>query len=98
MRVTKILSVCFGLVLLTGLAANQFAGAGVTHTTPAAILADGGAPPPVPPVVADGGAPPPVPPVVADGGAPPPVPPVVADGGAPPPVPPVAPISVGTAA
>jgi hypothetical protein len=98
MRVTKILLVCFGLVLLTGLGANHFAGAGVINPLSSAILADGGAPPPVPPVIADGGAPPPVPPIMADGGAPPPVPPVVADGGAPPPIPPNTSLNLGIAA
>jgi hypothetical protein len=90
MRFSKILLVCFGVALLASFSASQFSGvAGVINSSVTAILADGGAPPPVPPSFADGGAPPPVPPMIADGGAPPPVPPAIADGGAPPPVPPV---------
>jgi hypothetical protein len=89
MRFSKILVVCLELALLVGLAPNQFASlTAVSSSVSTAIVADGGAPPPIPPM-ADGGAPPPVPPMIADGGAPPPVPPAMADGGAPPPVPPV---------
>jgi hypothetical protein len=99
MRFTKILLVCLGSVLLAGLAANPFAGAAnVGNPLLTTILADGGAPPPIPPVMADGGAPPPIPPVMADGGAPPPIPPVMADGGAPPPIPPTASVDFGIAA
>ena len=50
MRFSKILLVCFGLMLLAGLGTNQFASiAGVSNSSPTAILADGTAPPPVPP-------------------------------------------------
>ena len=63
MRFSKILLVCFALMLLAGLGANQFASiASASNSSPKAILADGTAPPPVPPTVADGTAPPPVPP------------------------------------
>jgi hypothetical protein len=76
MRFTKILLVCLGSILLAGLAANPFAeAANVGNPLLTTILADVGAPPPIPPVMADGGAPPPIPPVMADGGAPPPIPP-----------------------
>jgi hypothetical protein len=90
MRFTKILLVCFGLFLLAGLAANPFSmAASIGNSLLTTILADGGAPPPIPPVIADGGVPPPIPPTMADGGAPPPIPPAMADGGAPLPTPPV---------
>lgn len=99
MRFTKILYVCLGLVLLAVLAANPFAGAAnAGNPLQTIILADGGAPPPIPPVIADGGAPPPIPPVMFDGGAPPPIPPVMADGGAPPPIPPAPSVGFGIAA
>ena len=63
MRFSKILLVCFGVALLAGFSASQFTSvAGVSNSSVTAILADGGAPPPVPPSFADGGAPPPVPP------------------------------------
>jgi hypothetical protein len=76
MRFSKILLVCFGLMFLAGLGTNPFASiAGASNSSPTAILADGTAPPPVPPTMADGTAPPPVPPTIADGTAPPPVPP-----------------------
>jgi hypothetical protein len=83
MRFSKILLVCFALVLFAGLSARQTrARAGAeTFVKPVVaesaagsavlsglFLADGGAPLP-PPKAADGGAPLP-PPVVADGGAP----------------------------
>jgi hypothetical protein len=83
MRFSKILLVCFALVLFAGLSAHQAratAGAGTlikpvvaesaagSAVLSALFLADGGAPLP-PPKAADGGAPLP-PPVVADGGAP----------------------------
>ena len=98
MRFTKILHVCLGLVLLAGLAANPFAGAAnAGNPLQTIILADGGAPPPIPPVIADGGAPPPIPPAMADGGAPLPAP-LMADGGAPPPIPPAASVGLGIAA
>jgi hypothetical protein len=47
MRFPKILLVCFGVALLAGLGANPFTGVASVNTR--AILADGTAPPPVPP-------------------------------------------------
>jgi hypothetical protein len=77
MRSTKILLVCFGLVLLAGLRVNCSSGAASAgdRLPHAAILTDGGDPPPIPPLM-DGGDPPPIPPLVADGGDPPPIPPL----------------------
>jgi len=76
MRLTKLLLVCFGLVLLVGLQVNcSSKAAGLANPlSRMTLLADGGAPLPTPPVMADGGAPLPIPPVMADGGAPLPIP------------------------
>ena len=99
MRFSKILLVCFALMLLAGPGTNQFASiAGASNSLPTAILADGTVPPPVPPTMADGTVPPPVPPTMADGTVPPPVPPTMADGTVPPPVPPTAYVERGIAA
>ena len=83
MRFSKILLVCFALVLFAGLSAHQAWAAGPagalikpavaesaagSAALSASLIVDGGAPLP-PPIAADGGAPLP-PPVVADGGAP----------------------------
>jgi len=66
MRFPKILLVCFGVALLAGFSASQFTGiVDVSNSSVTAILADGGAPPPVPPMMTDGGAPPPVPPTAS---------------------------------
>ena len=74
MRFSKILLVCFGLVLLAGLGTNH-GSAPVSLTNPA-LVADGGDPLPTPPLVADGGDPLPTPPLMADGGDPLPRPPL----------------------
>jgi hypothetical protein len=83
MRFSKILLVCFALLLFAGLSAHQACTTGAAGTLirpvvvesaagsavlSASFIADGGAPLP-PPIAADGGAPLP-PPTVADGGAP----------------------------
>jgi hypothetical protein len=83
MRFSKILLVCFALVLFAGLSAHQACATATAGTLirpvvvesaagsavlSASFIADGGAPLP-PPIAADGGAPLP-PPTVADGGAP----------------------------
>lgn len=66
MRFTKILLVCFGLVLLAGLGANR--GSVAAGTANPALVADGGEPFPTPPGFADGGEPfPPKPPQASMG-------------------------------
>jgi hypothetical protein len=70
MRLTKILSVCLGVVFVLALHLNGNSGAltaGSNLQNPAVLL-DGGRPLP-PPTLADGGRPLP-PPVLADGGRP----------------------------
>jgi hypothetical protein len=91
MRFTKILLVCFGLVLLAGLRANCSSGAATVrdHLPKEIVLADGGELLPIPPLMADGTEPPPIPPLMADGTEPPPIPPLMADGTEPPPIPPL---------
>jgi hypothetical protein len=70
MHFTKILLVCFGLVLLAGLSANQGSVAAVVANPK--LVADGSEPfPPKPVLVADGSEPfPPKPVLVADGSEP----------------------------
>jgi hypothetical protein len=90
MRFKKILSVCFGVVLLVSATTrHRSAGAAKSRLTPF-IAADGGDPLPIPPLMADGGDPLPIPPLMADGGDPLPIPPLMADGGDPLPIPPLA--------
>ncbi len=92
MHFTKILLVCFGLVLLASVTMHRRASvAAATPTTQNGFaIADGGDPLPRPPLVADGGDPLPRPPGYIDGGDPLPRPPLTADGGDPLPRPPVA--------
>jgi hypothetical protein len=95
MRFSKILLVCFALVLFAGLSGNQAcatAGAG-TLIKPVVAQSAGGSAMPSARLIADGGAPLP-PPFAADGGAPLP-PPTVADGGAPLPPPLHAAVTLG---
>jgi hypothetical protein len=95
MRVSKILLVCFALVLLAGLRAHQTCTTGAAGTLIRPVVAESAAGSAVVSarLIADGGAPLP-PPIAADGGAPLP-PPVMADGGAPLPPPSRAAITLG---
>jgi hypothetical protein len=98
MRFSKILLVCFALVLFAGLSAHQAGATAAAGTLikPAVVeSAAGSAELPVP-VIADGGHPLP-PPISADGGHPLP-PPITADGGHPLPPPSGASVEFGTAA
>jgi hypothetical protein len=65
MRFTKILLVCFALMLFAGLGTNHAAGAAVGSGNPQlnTLMAGGPQPPPIPPLMADGPQPPPIPPL-----------------------------------
>jgi hypothetical protein len=95
MRFSKILLVCFALVLFAGLSAQQAGATAAAGTLikPAVVESAAGSAELSVPVIADGGHPLP-PPSAADGGAPLP-PPTVADGGAPLPPPSRAAVTLG---
>ncbi|SRR5713101_7767807 len=98
MRFSKILLVCFALVLFAGLSAHQSCATAAAGTLIRPVVAESAAGSTVlsAPVIADGGHPLP-PPMAADGGHPLP-PPIRVDGGHPLPPPSSAPIELGTAA
>jgi hypothetical protein len=98
MRFSKILLVCFALVLFAGLSARQATATAGAGTLIRPLVAESAAGSTVlsAPVIADGGHPLP-PPIAADGGHPLP-PPIMADGGHPLPPPSSVSIEFDTAA
>ena len=65
------------LVMLVLVGAMSLKTVVVAHGGNSAIMVNGGAPQPLPPLMANGGAPQPLPPAALNGGAPQPLPPAV---------------------